>query len=483
MSILSVVPYYGGKAKMAKFISDLLDYRETDVYVELFGGGARVLLNKPRHKAECYNDLGVGISTLMNVLSDKEKVEKLICKLDETEISEKCFLEAKEVLYKVQTSVIEKVKNEYLQEFKRLYLKYNPECKSISNEKLNNLAHKKESIKDIIIQIKNEPEDIRKKYIKKIEKLYYNYRIVDLAEEESGRSIDDPMQIEFSDIPDIDIAAATFVVYQQSMYAMGQNFSKDKIKSDNSYKKRIAKLYDCATRMEGVLNFNVDAFAFFRHYFDDNDNEDNSINKYNDDVSIDYENLDDLNKKLGNELDETGLTNYYINKWISNPRVMMYLDPSYISPDSEKEMLEGINWENETCLWKAICNKYKNIAIEKEIEKLMKKLNVQYKDIEAVRKKVESKFAEDDNLNLYDKYLPKNLGKIYTASFNYEDHENFVKCISNAKCKILVSNYDIILYDKYLTKEKGWRRIEYETTTSVGGKKNNRRREVLWYNY
>ena len=68
-------------------------------------------------------------------------------------------------------------------------------------------------------------------------------------------------------------------------------------------------------------------------------------------------------------------------------------------------------------------------------------------------------------------------------SFDYEDQENFLSCIFNAKCKIMVSNYDLILYNKYLTPDNNWRRIEFETTTSVGGKKANDRTEVLWYNY
>ncbi len=44
---LSAFNYYGGKARMAPLICDLLDYDTTDIYIEPFGGGARTLLNKP----------------------------------------------------------------------------------------------------------------------------------------------------------------------------------------------------------------------------------------------------------------------------------------------------------------------------------------------------------------------------------------------------------------------------------------------------
>ena len=55
---LSIVPYYGGKAKMASFIADMLEYKDTSLYIEPFGGGCRTLLNKPRHEKEIYNDKG-----------------------------------------------------------------------------------------------------------------------------------------------------------------------------------------------------------------------------------------------------------------------------------------------------------------------------------------------------------------------------------------------------------------------------------------
>ena len=43
-----------------------------------------------------------------------------------------------------------------------------------------------------------------------------------------------------------------------------------------------------------------------------------------------------------------------IGDWLDNPSVMMYLDPSYISPTSEQEALEGIDWRGVNCLSDAI---------------------------------------------------------------------------------------------------------------------------------
>ena len=46
-STLSIAPYFGGKARMAHFIADRLDYANSDIFVTPFGGMCRVLLNKP----------------------------------------------------------------------------------------------------------------------------------------------------------------------------------------------------------------------------------------------------------------------------------------------------------------------------------------------------------------------------------------------------------------------------------------------------
>lgn len=67
---LNLVNYVGGKAKLADKIISLLDYTK-DCYVELFGGSAKVLLNKPKHPVEWYNDKDKRIYTLMKVVANR----------------------------------------------------------------------------------------------------------------------------------------------------------------------------------------------------------------------------------------------------------------------------------------------------------------------------------------------------------------------------------------------------------------------------
>ncbi len=65
----NVFPYPGNKARHADWILDHLPDHEC--YVELFGGAAGVLFNKPRSKIEVYNDLNGDIPHFFRVLRDR----------------------------------------------------------------------------------------------------------------------------------------------------------------------------------------------------------------------------------------------------------------------------------------------------------------------------------------------------------------------------------------------------------------------------
>lgn len=62
-------PYPGNKARHAKWILEHIP--EHECYVELFGGAAGVLFNKPRSKIEVYNDLNGDIPHFFRVLRDR----------------------------------------------------------------------------------------------------------------------------------------------------------------------------------------------------------------------------------------------------------------------------------------------------------------------------------------------------------------------------------------------------------------------------
>lgn len=65
----ALLRYHGGKARMAPRIVAMMPGHET--YVEPFGGGAAVLLAKPRARLEVYNDLDTSMVTFFRVLRDR----------------------------------------------------------------------------------------------------------------------------------------------------------------------------------------------------------------------------------------------------------------------------------------------------------------------------------------------------------------------------------------------------------------------------
>ena len=60
--------YYGGKVKSLPFIMPLLPASKT--FIEPFGGGATVLLNRRQSKLEVLNDLNRDVANFFQVLRE-----------------------------------------------------------------------------------------------------------------------------------------------------------------------------------------------------------------------------------------------------------------------------------------------------------------------------------------------------------------------------------------------------------------------------
>lgn len=119
---LTLFGYYGGKARLAKYIAELLDYDNTDVYIEPFGGAGSVLLNKPPHKVEIYSDLSRGLVALMDCLSNPETAEELIAELYETDYSEDCFNQCLEYKKSLDSGMLSGI--DYIEFAKATYVTY-----------------------------------------------------------------------------------------------------------------------------------------------------------------------------------------------------------------------------------------------------------------------------------------------------------------------------------------------------------------------
>lgn len=407
------MPYYGGKGRMAHFIADRLNYNDSDMFITPFGGACRVLLNKPRHDVEIYNDYGSGLCALMSILSDPSKADDFIHRLYKTEYSQTQFDWAKKIYDVCEIDLEQQARNRLKQLIKINTtipaIALNDLLDDIMDDTLSIEISHKSTASEILAETLKKRTDFRKEFQKALTDWVDLYRL----KTQQG-FLERPRDMGI-DISDMDLAMATYIVFQQSRDAMGKIWTPSKFKSTQAYRKRVLDLFQCAERLSGVQVYQIDAVDFFRRY------------KFVD-VNTPIETIDPKYK--------------IFNEWFQNSHAIFCCDPSYISPDEEAKLLDGIDWRNVDSLSDTIDEKYKG------------------------------------------KKIPKNLGKlVYTMSFDYRSQEKFLRCIQDAKCKILVCNYDLILYNKYLNESTGWRRQEFLTTTSVGGKKDNKRIEVVWYNY
>jgi len=90
------IQYYGGKGNLVDWV--IANLPGGTVYVEPFGGAAWVLLNKPRHPIEVYNDLDNSMVTLFRVIQDKRKFAELRRRLHWTLYSYHEFRKACDIL-------------------------------------------------------------------------------------------------------------------------------------------------------------------------------------------------------------------------------------------------------------------------------------------------------------------------------------------------------------------------------------------------
>lgn len=392
--VLTLFGFYGGKAKMASFICEMLDYKNTDIYIEPYGGACRVLLNKSPHYQEIYNDFSYGLANFFETMSKKELAEEVITEL-------RCITPNKEVFEKMRLYKIEHEQDitQFIKvQFKKIVWDL---CKKYGNKELKYLhkAISKQEYKNIYKLIKNiedldiitqrcdlelyKPysdmyieywnlvkDDYNKVYFKeykncdvKEEKVKFEYahsKALEAIEEYTSDVLNS--NISSIDTDRIKMAVATFVTYQLSRDGMGIYYSENK-GNNKSYYNSVNRLPDIANRLENVYVTQVDALML-------------------------------------------------VEKYCNFENVMLYLDPSYLNEKSE------------------------------------------------------------------------DLGKgIYARSYTFEEHKMLAEMIYKAKAKIILSNYDVEPYKSYLSEDNGWRKINYETTTSVGSKKENKRIEVLWCNY
>lgn len=95
-SLRSPIPYLGGKGLLVKRLLPLFPPHQR--YVEVFGGGASVLLAKPPSPFEVYNDIDRVVVTFWRVLRDPELFQEFVVRASLTPYSREEYRECKRSL-------------------------------------------------------------------------------------------------------------------------------------------------------------------------------------------------------------------------------------------------------------------------------------------------------------------------------------------------------------------------------------------------
>jgi DNA adenine methylase len=107
----SVLRYHGGKFRLAPKLIEIFPAHRT--YTEAFGGAASVLMQKPRCRAEIYNDLDGEVVNVFRVLQNKSKAARLERLLRVTPFARSEF----ELSYKHARSNVERARRTIIRSF------------------------------------------------------------------------------------------------------------------------------------------------------------------------------------------------------------------------------------------------------------------------------------------------------------------------------------------------------------------------------
>jgi DNA adenine methylase len=91
---LSLIRWVGGKGKQLRQLLPFIP--DSRVYVEPFGGGASVLLNKPRSEVEVYNDLDESLINLFYVIRDPVQFSEFANLIGWTPYSRRAFEDSRD---------------------------------------------------------------------------------------------------------------------------------------------------------------------------------------------------------------------------------------------------------------------------------------------------------------------------------------------------------------------------------------------------
>ena len=501
---LSPFPFYGGKARFAHEIAEMLDYEHTSVYVEPFGGACRVLLNKPRHEKEIYNDLGTGLVTFFETMSDIEKADKVIRKLNDMELSRDVFIEQQQYKNEIEMDVPNLITAQTLALISEISKKDESNGKLIRkarkalnrheypiivpclNELLEIITDKKD--KDLMEYYKG----LFEQYWKIIEKKYidnYAHQIIywinsgkfDIY---SGKELDKQFDFLINMLDEMSASKKSKEPKKPKKpkpnprESTGDEFSEERQEIIDDFLKITGGIEKIIEKLKKI-ELPDDADDSKKKKNGDTDDSEKKENGDADDSKKKNRKIylhDIIHGIVLNELPTRGrgtdnyddvdlaVATFYVYALSMNGMGIVY---------SENK---GINTEAY----------YRQVARLDDIADRLR--GVSFQQSHAIILIDEWRKYRDIMIYLDPPYLndkKENLGKSYAEFMSYDEHEYMLDLLlkKDTRARILISNYDVEPYNSKLTEQNGWKKHEIETYTSVGSKKDNKRTEILWRNY
>lgn len=341
--VLSAFPYYGGKAKMSPLICSLLDYDNTDIYIEPYGGGCRTLFNKQKHEQEIYNDFSFGLTSFMDVMSRSDLTEQLIEKLYYTTPTKELFdtlvierMKMEDRLLTDDNAQLIKLANACYRKYP--FLPFKELGKHLRQERYKEVI---QTLEDILSVPDSTFDEIDLQPFIRYHHLYCNYwnlvgsdyqaeydKVFSHFTTEWNQKVNmegksKKLQADFEyqrdqgahewaldkiheytndlqssnklgeTVDSVDVAYTIFLLYYCSRDGMGEVWSAEKNRNIQSYYRAVRNLRKVSERMGSVVITQVDAL-------------------------------------------------YLIHVHKTNPLAMIYLDPSYLKPEDESQNLGGV---------------------------------------------------------------------------------------------------------------------------------------------
>ena len=511
---ISLIPYYGGKNKMSPLIVSMLDYDTTDIYMEIFGGGGSVLLNKAPHKKEIYNDGGKGVATLFELLAndktslgeeaERDTAQDLIDELYKAEATEETFARALSHKNRIEDSILmeeikqvnkilsktdkeegTKTKNKFNEQLRNVYELPKDE-KGKSKGKAKGKEEKRGRVKEIEINavLEGAANKLNPREYKILEGHIKNINVCINHYIESGKNIlseADEKEIIEKATEKINRALSKSNWIEKNTNKLIDSKDKEKVKEE------WLKVYD--QLCNNVLK---------KKFYDSSANE----------SELTYEEKIELavSTFIVYRLSRDGAGRHYgighgdnAGRFRLNEDYLKKVDELY----EIAERLKGvkINQVDAFLFFTGMNRNTGEMEIKAEYSEYNKENVMMYLDPTYLKEGKEEEEEKSDSkskrlVGLKEEYNP---GELYKVYWTYEDHEAFLKAIQRAKCKILLSNYDdrTHLYKRYLEEGEGlneeerkefkpWKRLEYETKTLILNTNKDldrTRTECLWYNY